>query len=319
MTKIDREFRLSDETVNCYGYRLLTSGLMLERFSPAIGFLMHDREKGVAIRWEDLEVRDGALYGKPVVNDQLYPTLAREIEEGFYQGASVGHIVALEMSDEPSLKMEGQTGPTVTKWFPRECSIVDIPGNYNAVALARLYDDSNDNVLMDLSENLNNNKMDKPIITIASLLTLGLADLTAESTTEQVMEALKDLAAKAARAEEAEKNLADLRTEIEAMKAKATSEKVNSIIAGALADHKMSKEMAERLKADYANNAEGLEALVAAMPKQTMVSGQLNAHQTPEKYLGKSYNDLYASGELDAVKREYPDLYAKLRQEAGLK
>lgn len=319
MTKIEKEFRLSDETVNCYGYRLLTSGLMLERFNPAIGFLMHDRERGVAIRWEDLEVRDGALYGKPVVNEREYPNLAQEIEDGFYAAASVGHIVALELSDDPQLKMEGQTGPTVTRWFPRECSIVDIPGNYNAVALGKLYDEKNDQVLIDLSDNTNQNenKMEK-VITIASLLSLGLADLTAESSSEQVMDALKDLAAKAARVDEAEKKCNDLVAEMAAMKEKAAAEKVEAILKEGLADHKLTKELADALKADYATNPEGLEKLVAAMPKQATVASQLKAGEVPEKYAGKSYHDLYASGELERVKKEYPDLYAKLRKEAGL-
>lgn len=320
MTKIEKEFRLSDETVNCYGYRLLTSGLMLERFNPAIGYLMHDRERGVAIRWEELEVRDGALYGKPVVNETEYPNLAKEIEDGFYAAASVGHIVALELSDDPSLRMEGQTGPTVTKWFPRECSIVDIPGNYNAVALGKLYDEKNDQVLIDLSDNENikhNNKMEK-VITIATLLSLGLADLTAESSSEQVMEALKALADKAAKADEAEKKCNDLVAEMAAMKEKAAAEKVEAILKEGLADHKLTKELAETLKADYASNPEGLEKLVAAMPKQATVASQLKAGEVPEKYAGKSYNDLYANGELERVKKEYPDLYAKLREEAGL-
>lgn len=333
MTKIEKEFRLSDETVNCYGYRLLTSGLMLERFNPAIGYLMHDRERGVAIRWEDLVVREGALYGKPVVNETEYPNLAKEIEDGFYAAASVGHIVALELSDDPSLRMEGQTGPTVTRWFPRECSIVDIPGNYNAVALGKLYDEKRDDVLMDLTDpqqncgarglgaedttNQNNNKMEK-VITIATLLSLGLADLTAESSSEQVMDALKALADKAAKADEAEKRCNDLVAEMAAMKEKAAAEKVEAILKEGLADHKLTKELAETLKADYASNPEGLEKLVAAMPKQATVASQLKAGEVPEKYAGKSYNDLYANGELERVKKEYPDLYAKLREEAGL-
>ena len=84
MKKIDREFLLTDDSVNCYGYRLLTSGLQLDRFDPPIGFFMHEREQGVAVRWEDLTVRDNALYGKPVVDDSRFPDLVKQIEDGFY-------------------------------------------------------------------------------------------------------------------------------------------------------------------------------------------------------------------------------------------
>ena len=41
MIKVGKEFLLTDDSVNCYGYRLLTSGLILEKFNPPIGFFMH--------------------------------------------------------------------------------------------------------------------------------------------------------------------------------------------------------------------------------------------------------------------------------------
>ena len=167
--KINKEFCLSDDSVNVYGYRLLTSGLLLERFKPAIGFLMHDRESGIAVRWEDIRTEGGKVFAKPVVNTTKFPNLYQEIEDGFYAAASVGHIVAVELTDDPKYKLEGQTGPTVTKWFPRECSIVDIPGNYNAIA--KLYDDK-DNVLRDLSDNFSlkhKDNMDEKVFKVADL------------------------------------------------------------------------------------------------------------------------------------------------------
>jgi len=131
--KINKEFCLTDDSVNCYGYRLLTAGLQLDKFKPAIGFFMHERNAGVAVKWVDFRTDGDKVFAKPLINQERYPNLAPQIEEGFYAAASVGNIVALEISNEENLKIEGQTGPTVTKWYPREVSIVDIPGNYNAV------------------------------------------------------------------------------------------------------------------------------------------------------------------------------------------
>ena len=140
MKKVEKEFCLTDNSVNVYGYRLLTEGLELERFNPPIGYLMHERDKGVAVRWEDFRLDGDKLYAKPVINDRDFPQLAQLIEDGFYNAASVGHIVVLEWSDDEKMKIVGQSDVTVTKWFPRECSIVDIPGNYNAIA--QLYDEN---------------------------------------------------------------------------------------------------------------------------------------------------------------------------------
>jgi len=312
MKKIDREFLLTDDSVNCYGYRLLTSGLQLDRFDPPIGFFMHEREQGVAVRWEDLAVRNNALYGKPVVDDSRFPDLVKQIEDGFYSAASVGHIVALEMSEEPSLKMEGQTGPTVTKWFPRECSIVDIPGNYNAVAQSKLFDEDN-NVLMDLSDKQTNSFMEKRTITIEALLAIGLPNLVAESTSEQAVQIIKDLVDKATRTDQAEADLHSLQAEMTSLKEQVTAEKISAIVEKALADHKVNAAMADKLKKDYATNPAGLEALVAAMPAQTTITAQLKADELPEKYKGKTWHDLYMQeGALEDIKKNYPSYYEKL-------
>ena len=311
MIKVDKEFLLTDETVNCYGYRLLTSGLQLDRFDPPIGFFMHDREKGVAVKWTDLTVRDGALYGKPVVDETRFPDLAQQIIDGFYAAASVGHIVALEWSDEPEMKLEGQTGPTVTKWFPRECSIVDIPGNYNAVAQDKLFDEG-DNVLLDLSDNLNTlNFMEKPAILVEALLALSLPNLAADATPEQALEVIRELAAKASKADGLETELKNLRAEMAALKEKTDSEKIASIVEKALADHKINQAMADKLKADYKSNIAGLQALVDAMPAQSTITSQMKT-AVPDKYVGKTWDDLYMSGELADVKKNYPDLYREL-------
>lgn len=136
--KIDKEFVLSDSSVNCYGYRLLTTGYQVEEYKKnPIGYYMHDRDGGVLLKWEDIRIVGDKVIAKPNIND-YHPRAAKTIDEinnGFLNAASVGHIVVLESSNDPKLKKEGQTEPTITKWYNRECSIVDIPGNFNALSL----------------------------------------------------------------------------------------------------------------------------------------------------------------------------------------
>lgn len=301
--KIDREFCLTDDSVNVYGYRLITSGLQLDRFVPAIGFLMHNRERGVAVRWEDFRTESGKLYAKPVVNDSAFPDLAQQIEDGFYSAASVGHIVVLEMSDDNSIKLEGQTGPTVLKWFPRECSIVDIPGNYNAIA--KLYDEA-DNVLHDLSDNISQfDNMNRITIEPAAL---GLPNLADNATVADVKAAISDLAAKAGQADKLKKELDDL-------KSATTKARIDAALKKGMSDRKLTKELAGRLRIDYADSAEALEALIASMPKQVSVTATLADVDVPAKYQGKTWRELYISGELADVKKNYPDLYEKLKNE----
>lgn len=305
--KIDKEFCLTDNSVNVYGYRLLTEGLELNRFQPTIGFLMHNRDNGVAVRWEDFRIDGDKLYAKPVINVSRFPHLVEEIEAGFYAGASVGKIVALELSDDDTMKIEGQTGVTVIKWFPREASIVDLPGNYSA--LAQLYDECN-NILYDLSDKkqktTKKSEMKKIEFTTEQLQLLNLSDNASD---EQIGVALKNLADKAKRVDAAEKELQDL-------KAETTKTKVKEILEKGMTEHKLTKELADNLEKDYAGNPDALKKLVDSIAPQTRVANPKDAKtptDLPEKFRGKSFNDLYVSGQLDELKADYPDYYETLK------
>ena len=148
-------------------------------------------------------------------------------------------------------------------------------------------------------------------IPVEALLALGLPNLAADSTPEQVMEVIRDLAAKAAKVSGLETEVKDLKAELENLKEKTNSEKINAIVEKALADHKINQATADKLKADYKSNVAGLQALLDAMPAQNTISAQLKA-EVPEKYQGKTWEDLYMSGALEDVKKNYPELYKQL-------
>lgn len=139
MQKIEKEFMLTDSSVNCYGMRFLTSGYMLNEFQRnPIGYFMHDRASGILVSWSDFRIENNdKVYAKPSIN-LSHPRGQRtvhEINNGFLNGASVGHVIVLEMDEEPALTLPFQTGANLTKWYNKECSLVDIPGNDNALKL----------------------------------------------------------------------------------------------------------------------------------------------------------------------------------------
>ena len=138
MQKVEKEFTLSDSTLNCYGFRLLTSGYIIDEFKKnPIGYYMHQREKGVAVRWDELTVKGDKVTAKPVINLSGIrgQQIVDEVNNGFLNAASMGHIIVLDSSDAAELMLPGQTGPTITKWYNKECSLVDIPGNSNSLTL----------------------------------------------------------------------------------------------------------------------------------------------------------------------------------------
>lgn len=135
---------------------------------------------------------------------------------------------------------------------------------------------------------------------------LQLPNLKADATAEEVRATIADLVARAERVESIEQEMATLRAEIE-------KEKVEQLIESGLAAKKLTVQMAERLRADYAGKVEELRALIDAMPAQVSVANQ--NREMPEKYAGKSWKELWESGLTEELKRDYPDLYEKMLNE----
>ncbi len=137
---------LSDSSLNCYGYRVLTEGIDIESFKKnPIMLYMHSRDEDshnwgyMAIgHWEDIEVDGDKLLGTPIFDkeDDISKKVAAKFEAGTFRAASIG-IQIIETSEDKSVLVPGQTRATVTRCRLMECSIVDIPANANAV---RLYD-----------------------------------------------------------------------------------------------------------------------------------------------------------------------------------
>ncbi len=267
--KIERQYVLSDSSVNEYGFRLLTSGYQLEAYQKnPIGYYMHKREDGIVLKWEDLRVEDDKIVGTPVINlsNGRGVQTCDEAENGFLNAASVGHIVVLEFSNEKELMLPGQTGPTITKWYNKECSLVDIPGNCNA--LTRLYDaQENELNLVDLNIN-------QPIVKTLQLNVLNeikeALNLNSKTEDGELGAAVKTIVGNVAKLELDNKALADeknqLLEQLEVINKAKNKHEVGALLDRALEDKKITIELKDKLANDYENNPEGLKGLLGAMP-----------------------------------------------------
>lgn len=301
--KIDREFLLTDSTVNCYGFRLLTSGYLLDEYKKnPIGYLMHNREKGVMVKWEDFRLDGDKVYAKPVINlsNELAEQTVNEIENGFLNAASVGHLVILEYTEDSDQKLAIQTGPTVTKWYNRECSLVDIPGNFNALALF----DKDDNPINLADFTKPTLAMKQILVSAAMFAALNLKAENADETT--VSSAFNDLVAKANKADTLQKDLNDLTDKI-------NKDSVASQLSAALDGKKITKELSDKLAVDYGKNPEGLKTILAAIPAYTPVSDKLKTDVAlSEDLKGKTFDELFESGKLAKLKAENPEMYKQI-------
>lgn len=242
---------------------------------------MHRREDGIVLKWEELRVEDDKVLGTPVINLSNGRGLQTcdEAENGFLNAASVGHIVVLEYSTDPEMMLPGQTGPTITKWYNKECSLVDIPGNCNA--LTRLYDAQENEInLMDLN-------ITPPVLNAAKqhiIKELGVVlQLADEPNDKTIIAAVQDLANKVEYTTEENKTLRNdkqaLQQQIDDLNSARNRFEITALLDRALEDKKVTIELRNKLANDYATNPEGLKALIAAMPAYRSIAAQLKSKQ----------------------------------------
>jgi hypothetical protein len=315
--KIDKEFLLTDSTENCYGFRLLTSGyLMSEYRKNPIGYYMHgtgkdnSREQGVLVKWEDLRMDGDKVFGKPCINlsHNRGERTVDEIESGFLNAASCGHFVVLEISDKPEDYLPNQKGVSVSKWFNRECSLVDIPGNFNA--LTELFDKDDLPITLENLTDLKPQNLNM-IQIILSASQLQLLNLKADSDAPAVDSALTDLIAKAAKVDAitAEKKTAE--DALAEFKNKATEKEVKDLIAGGLTAKKYTKEVGEKLERQFAGKPVELKDLVDAMPAYIPITEKLTGDKG-EDFKDKTWEELDKAGLLPDLKANNPEVFKEM-------
>lgn len=140
---------ISDESLNSYGFWVVTDGIDLSAFlkNPVMlwnhnrdGHGTVDAQLPIGI-WKDLRIENGVLTGEPVFDekDEFALKIKQKYEAGILNACSMG-FVPLEWSDDLEMLKEGQKVATVTRCRLMEISICDIPANANATVV--LYDEN---------------------------------------------------------------------------------------------------------------------------------------------------------------------------------
>lgn len=313
-----KEVIISTSGLNCYGSRVLTSGIDLTQYQKNPVLLwMHRRSyngKDMPIgRMENLRIDGDRLIGTPVFdeNDEFAKQIASKWENGFLRMASAG-IEIVETSDAPEHLLQGQTRATITRSKLEEVSIVDIGGNDEAL---QLY--GTDGKLMTLAsgENCdhlplllnkehaegtapeasfnnqnNNNSMNKEILQL-----LGLSETASE---QEAVNALRLLKEKADKAESLQ--LASIK----------------ALVDGAVADKRITADKKEHfVNLGKSSGIEALRTTLELMQPQRKPTEVI--HQTTDQPAGgehKTYaklSDVPAS-EIPSLKENNPTEYARL-------
>ena len=157
---LEHKFLINDESVNRYGYRILSSGINTENFLKNPVCLVSHEGKSLSIgKWKDLKI-EGKNFSATLEFDEKDPLavmIANKYAKGYMNACSLS-MLELEDSSDPTLLLPGQKYPTVTKCELLEISIVNVPGNANAITLLLQNGEEKKLSLIDTNENSNKNR-----------------------------------------------------------------------------------------------------------------------------------------------------------------
>ena len=139
--------RLTNDTLNSYGYRVLTDGVDITQYERnPILLYMHNRGKAIGLI-KDIKKENGEITGELAFDEatELSTQCKKQWDFGSLRMVSIGFEV-IETSEAAELIVPGQRYATVTKARLIEVSLVDIGANNDAIRLHK------DGQLITLSE-----------------------------------------------------------------------------------------------------------------------------------------------------------------------
>ena len=176
-------FIISDESVNRYGYRILSRGMSTASFekNPVV-FYNHGTFSLPIGKGKNLQHEIDGTITLDIdfdMEDEQAVAVQKKAERGFLNACSVG-IDVLETSTDASLVLTGQTRPTVTRSELLELSICGIPGNRNALRLNGVHTEDIEHILPRINHTKEELKMKRVFEQLGLPETATEADILAQ-------------------------------------------------------------------------------------------------------------------------------------------
>lgn len=320
-----KTFILHDETVNTYGFRMLTSGANLEEFRKNPVMLLNHNDWNLPIgRWENIRIEGSKILADAVFdeNDPRAVEVQQKVDTDFIRMASIGAWTQ-ERSDAYDLMLPGQTSSTVTRWTVREASIVTIGANHNALAL---YDSKGNLVNMgdflkrseptatmeytELEDTLNNNKDMGKLTTV-----LNLSDAASEA---DIVTKVNEIISNADRLEKENRTLKDAIDAQKAEQKKKEQQEAVALVDAAVKDGRIDAKGKETYLALFDRDFTSAKAALDAVPVRQSVTAMINKGQQRVDmgdWKNKSWDEIDRAGKLTQLKDNHPDVYAEKFEE----
>ena len=287
-----KRVRITNESVNSFGFRVLTGGIDLEQFkrNPV---LLYMHERGNVIGYVDnLKVENGEVTGELVFDEasELSRRCKKQYEVGSIRMVSIG-LDPKETSDAKELLLEGQIRPTVTKSKLVEVSLVDIGANDDAIVM------KNDGTAIELEKDgncllplLNNKPFNQTTMDFKAIaLKLGLPETADEAT----------ILAKIAELQKEAGASVTLKTENDKLKLAS----ITTLVDTAVSEKKITVENREHfINLGKTIGAEELTKTLAAMSPTVKLSGVLGQGGSAAQQGAASYTKLSEVPEAELLK-----------------
>ena len=281
---MSKRVRISNDSLNSYGTRVLTSGMNVGQYcrNPV---LLYQHERGNVIGYvKDLKVENDEVTGELMFDcaSELSKRCKKQYEFGSLRMVSVG-IDILELSDDKRHLVQGQTSPTITRSKLFEVSLVDIGANDDAIVLQkdgkRITLGKDGECPLPLLNHKNNQKQQQMEQKQLALL-LGLPETADDAAITAAIDGLKA----------AKRQNEDLKREKETLEA----ERITGAVDTAIKEKRLSADNKNRfVELGKKVGFEELQNILAAMTPHTKLSATL--------------------GHLGGVPTGHPVTYAKLR------
>ena len=300
-----KRVRISNERLNSYGTRVLTSGINVEQYNRN-PVLLYMHQRGQVIGYvKDLKVEGDEITGELMFDEatELSRRCKKQWEFGSLKMVSAG-IDILELSEDPKLLVAGQTSPTISKSKLFEVSLVDIGANDEAIVLQkdgkRIELGKDGSVELPLLQSNNNNQKNNQMDQEKLALQLGLPKDADEAA---ITAKLAKLQADGAEAE-------NLRQERDTLRAA----RIETLVNAAIAEKKIGEDKKQQfLELGKKIGADELKQTFDAMSPQVKLSNIVNGGGAPAgghaEY--KKLSDV-PSDELSKMREQNPVQYKKL-------
>ena len=303
LVTMGRTFILSDESVNGYGYRVLTSGLAKEQFlrNPVMLYSHNDCLLPIGT-WENIREDGDRLLADAKFDerDAFAQEVCRKVDEGILRCCSIGfNVLGIDESEE--LKMPGQVGPTVTKAELLECSICAVGANRNAMRLSADPGMPLVTVRTGARMTLTKTQGDNPSINLNSL-----------EMTEQEKQQMEQLQNQVAQLTNEKNTLTEERDNALAEVKKVRDAEIETLLSAAVSDGRINESEKETWREMLSVTPESAKAALAKLNPRTILSQVLEQGKGKGEFAGKSWKELDREGKLSAFKIADPEGFKAL-------